>query len=153
MIKPLGVDTNIRDGKLADAAEIARLLTILDHPTSAMDVESTWESWTAGGGRAFVVSSERDVLTGLITLQSMVVLHRRQPVGRITALIVDSNARRSGIGRALMRAAEEYFVAAGCGLIELTSNQKLTPAHAFYEHLGYQKTSVRLVKNLLDRFQ
>jgi GNAT superfamily N-acetyltransferase len=138
----------IRRGALTDAAEIARLLSLLDHPTLATDVESTWPQWSASGAAAFVVPGKDNALSGLITLQAIRVLHRRQPVGRITALIVDPAARRSGVGRALVNAAEEYFLSAGCGLIELTSNQRLTDAHAFYEHLGFQKTSLRLAKIL-----
>jgi GNAT superfamily N-acetyltransferase len=136
----------IRRADVTDAADIARLLTLLDHPTSVADVESAWPQWSAAGGIAFVAPGKDNALSGLITLQAIRVLHRRQAVGRITALIVDSTVRRSGIGRTLVNAAEEYFLSAGCGLIELTSNQRLTDAHAFYEHLGYQKTSVRFAK-------
>jgi GNAT superfamily N-acetyltransferase len=78
------------------------------------------------------------------------VLHRPKPVGRITALVVDAPVRGQGIGRALVAAAEEALARAGCGLLEITSHERLVDAHAFYERLGYQRTSVRLAKVLGD---
>ncbi|HEY9227767.1 MAG TPA: GNAT family N-acetyltransferase, partial [Gemmatimonadaceae bacterium] len=56
--------------------------------------------------------------------------------------------RGQGVGRALVAAAEQSLVSAGCGLIEITSNDRRVDAHAFYEHLGYARTSIRLAKSL-----
>jgi GNAT superfamily N-acetyltransferase len=52
------------------------------------------------------------------------------------------------LGRALVAAAESELAARGCGLLEITSNSKRTDAHAFYESLGYERTSVRLAKTI-----
>jgi hypothetical protein len=48
----------------------------------------------------------------------------------------------------LVEAAEVVFSGAGCGLLEVTSNDRLADAHAFYERLGFERTSVRLAKSL-----
>jgi GNAT superfamily N-acetyltransferase len=76
------------------------------------------------------------------------MLHRPQPVGRITSLVVDAQERGKGLGRRLVQAAEAQLAQAGCGLLEITSNFKLVEAHAFYERIGYERTSVRLMKRL-----
>lgn len=64
---------------------------------------------------------------------------------RIT--VVDA-FRRLGVGRALVETAEIDLADRNCGLIEVTSNDRLIAAHSFYEHLGYVRTSVRLFKPL-----
>lgn len=141
-------DFAIRQAIESDAAELARLLTALGHPTLAEEVTARWSSWSAAGNRALVASRDDSTLAASITIGRMFVLHRPKPVGRITSLIVDSPDRGRGIGRALVTAAEEELSRQGCGLLEITSNDRLVEAHRFYEHLGYRRTSIRLVKDL-----
>ena len=78
----------------------------------------------------------------------MAVLHRPRSVGRITSLVVDTSQRGTGIGRALVAAAEETLASTGCGLQKITSNMRLVGAHEFYEYLGYERASIRLAKVL-----
>jgi PhnO protein len=139
---------HIRTATLSDAPELARLLTALGHPTEPDHVATRWADWNASGNTALVAIGPEEALVGLATLHKMVVLHRPMPVGRITALIVDAAARGRGVGRALVARAEVALVQAGCGSMEITSNQRLHDAHRFYEHLDYERTSVRFAKSL-----
>jgi GNAT superfamily N-acetyltransferase len=138
----------IRPAEPRDAAEIARLLTALGHPTEAQSITARWDEWAQAGNAAFVAENESGGLAGVVTTHRMLVLHRPLPVGRITALIVDASVRGSGVGRRLVAAAEDLLASAGCGLLEITSNARLAEAHAFYEHLGYERTSIRLARTL-----
>jgi GNAT superfamily N-acetyltransferase len=136
----------IRIASIDDASEIARQMTILGHPTTTADIIERWDQWSAEGNTCFVAQKSDGTLAGAITLHKMHVLHRPRPLGRITALVVDDTLRGTGLGRALVEVAEEFLKNAGCGLLELTSNVSRLPAHAFYEHLRYERTSVRFAK-------
>jgi GNAT superfamily N-acetyltransferase len=48
----------------------------------------------------------------------------------------------------LVEAAEAWMEKEGCKLVEVTSNDRRTEAHAFYRHLGYERTSIRFAKKL-----
>ena len=63
-------------------------------------------------------------------------------------MVVAEAERGRGIGAALVAEAERRLGARGCGLVEVTSNQKRLRAHAFYEKLGYERTSYRFFKPL-----
>jgi len=138
---------SIRTAAAHDAPALARLLTALGHPTAAAEVAARWDAWAADGNAA-LVAVDADAIVGVVTMHRMVVLHRPHPVGRITSLVVDAARRGQGIGSALVAAAEGELARAGCGLLEVTSNLRLADAHAFYERVGYERTSVRLAKPL-----
>lgn len=140
-----------RTATLDDAPEMARLLTVLGHPTTPSEVSERWEEWSSAGNSALVVDGPDGRLAGLATLHQTAVLHRPRPLGRITALVVDPSVRGQGVGRAIVLAAEAVLRAAGCGLMEVTSNIRRTDAHAFYEHLGYERTSARFAKDLTSK--
>ncbi|MEO7362147.1 MAG: GNAT family N-acetyltransferase [Gemmatimonadaceae bacterium] len=139
---------SLRHATLIDAAEIGRLLTQLGHATTTVQVIERWPQWEADGNCALVASSDATTLIGLCMLHQTRALHRPKPIGRITALVVEENHRGDGIGRMLVAAAEDFFVRAGCGLLEVTSNLKRADAHAFYEALGYDKSSYRFVREI-----
>lgn len=87
-------------------------------------------------------------VVGCLSTSVMRVLHRPAPVGRISMMVVDEALRGRGIGAALVCAAEEALAVQGCYMVEVTSNLRRTEAHRFYERLGYERTSVRLAKEL-----
>jgi ribosomal protein S18 acetylase RimI-like enzyme len=140
-------DFALRAASRDDAAELARLILFLGYPATAVDIAARWDAWGAEKNGMLVVE-EGHRLLGMITYHHMIVFHRPQPVGRITSLVVDPVARGRGVGRALVDAAQAILRAAGCGLVEVTSNVRRADAHRFYEHLGYERTSFRFARSL-----
>ena len=68
----------------------------------------------------------------------------------VQALVVDSEARSSGVGEALMREAEAWAQSRKLPSVSLYSRVDRKRAHAFYERIGYRMkaTSVRMERGL-----
>jgi GNAT superfamily N-acetyltransferase len=66
----------------------------------------------------------------------------------VEAVRVRSDLRCRGIGEALMAHAEQRARAAGCGLIQLTTDRKRLAAHRFYERIGYAPSHLGMKKPL-----
>ena len=137
----------LRHAKPADAKAVAALIALLDHKIDEKTVRENVAALTKLGEPPLVATLDKKVL-GLCGVHRMIVPHRPAPVGRITILAVAENARRKGIGRMLLAAAEEWMRKVGCRIAEVTSNDRLTAAHSFYRHLGYERTSIRFKKDL-----
>ena len=90
-------------------------------------------------------------VVGVVATHRCRMVQYEKPVLRVTALVVDSGARRRGIGEQLMRHAEVLAAATGCEFIELTSAADRADAHAFYRAIGYEATSLRFRKGTLAR--
>ena len=140
----------VRIATVDDSMQIASLLSSLGHDTTNDQVRRNWQNFTSTGNLAHVAATPEGKLVGVITLHQMTVLHRPKPVGRITALYVMDAFRNRGIGRTLVGSAETELRKRGCGVLEITSNFRLSKAHAFYEQLGYCRTSFRLAKTLTE---
>ena len=137
----------IRDAKPTDAKVLADLINFLGHPIDEKTVRKNIARLAKFGEAPLVAVLDKQVV-GLIGVHRMVTVHRPAPVGRIPGLVVAKDAQDKGIGRILVEAAEQWCRKAGCRIIEVTSNDRRTAAHAFYRHLGYERTSMRFMKKL-----
>ena len=93
----------------------------------------------------FLVAIDGDRIVG--TVMAGYDGHR----GWINYLAVDVDARRRGIGRALMAAAEQGLVALGCPKINLQIRTGNAEALAFYARLGFVPDDVVSVGKRLER--
>ena len=137
----------IRAATPGDAAGLVSLLALLGHEADAGGVRERLRL-LARQDEAPLVAVVGDELAGLCGIHRMTVVHRPAPVGRITILAVAEARQGTGIGRMLVERAEAALLAAGCGMVEITSNDRLARAHAFYRHMGYERTSMRFAKLL-----
>ena len=69
-------------------------------------------------------------------------------LGTIVTLVVSKEQRRSGMGRALIAAAEKDFAKRKVMRVSLTTQFTRKDAHRFYEALGYSRTGLRFGKIL-----
>ena len=66
----------------------------------------------------------------------------------VEAVRVAADRRSSGIGAELMAEAEARARAAGCRIIQLTTDKSRERAHRFYQRLGYLPSHVGMKKPL-----
>jgi GNAT superfamily N-acetyltransferase len=137
----------IREAKPSDAPRLVELIHFLGHEIDEKSVRKNLKSLAKTGEIPLVATLEKRII-GMCGVGRRTVIHRPAPLGRITALVVAEEAQGKGIGRMLVEAAEDWLRKEGCKLIEITSNDRRTAAHAFYRHLGYERTSIRFAKKL-----
>ena len=97
-----------------------------------------------------LVADRHGCLVGLLALDVMYYLPLGAVTCRITAIAVADTEQRRGIGKRLLKEAEQRARAAGAARIELTSALRREEAHAFYRACGYEDSAVRFLKRLGD---
>ena len=137
----------IRPAEAPDSAALARLVGQLGYQVTETEIADRLATMQAEGRLVLVAELDGAVVACLSTFV-MRVLHRPAPVGRISMMVVDEALRGRGIGAQLVRVAEQALAQQGCYMVEVTSHVRRTEAHRFYERLGYERTSVRLAKEL-----
>ena len=142
---PLG--PQIRDAKPADAPRLVELIHFLGHDIDEKSLRKNLSALKKAGETPLVATLGKQVV-GLCGISARVMVHRDAPIGRISPLVVAEEAQGHGIGRMLVDAAEAWMRKKGCKLVEVTSNDRRAEAHAFYRHMGYERTSIRFAKTL-----
>jgi N-acetylglutamate synthase-like GNAT family acetyltransferase len=137
----------IRDARPSDSRRLVELIRYLGHEIDDKAVRKNLGKLKKAGETPLVATLDRMVI-GLVGIHRMVTVHRPASVGRISVLVVAKEAQDHGIGRMLVEAAEQALRKGGCQIVEVTSNDRRTAAHAFYRHLGYERTSMRFMKTL-----
>jgi ribosomal protein S18 acetylase RimI-like enzyme len=144
-------DTTIRRARREDVAAIVALLaddplgrereTNADPPPDVY--RQAFDDIAAQGGNFLFVAERRGTVTGCLQLTIIPGLSRRgMKRGLIEAVRIGAACRGQGVGEELVRHAIEIARAAGCGLVQLTSDRSRTDAHRFYERLGFVASHV-----------
>ncbi|HKP33811.1 MAG TPA: GNAT family N-acetyltransferase [Sphingomicrobium sp.] len=137
----------LRDARPADAPRLAELIDELGHPIDEKQVRKNLAALKKLGETPLVATLDKQVV-GLIGMHRTVTIHRDAPLGRITILVVTKAAQGTNLGRLLVEAAEDWCRKKGCKLVEVTSNDRRAAAHAFYRHMGYERSSIRFFRKL-----
>ena len=139
----------IRDAELSDASELAVLMCELGYETKRTEMETRLKLILSNPAyRTFVATMDGCVCGMIGTLTYYPSYERNDAGGRILALVTLSGARRRGIGRALIAAAEKDFAERGIAHVAVDTRLTREDAHKFYESLGYERNGWRFVKQL-----
>ncbi len=137
----------IRDAKPSDAQRLVELIHELGHEIDEKAVRKNLKTLGKTGELPLVATLDK-VVVGMVGRHAMVTVHRPAPVGRIPVLVVAKEAQGMKLGRMLVEAVEHWCRKKGCQIVEVTSNDRRAEAHAFYRHMGYERSSIRFFKKL-----
>jgi len=145
------VDANvrIRAAKLSDTSELAALMCELGYETMSDEMRARLKSVLRDARYSTFVAEIDNELCGMIGTLTHVSHEHNDLSGKIVALVVPKKQRRSGVGRALIAAAEKDFVKRNVMRVTLTTRFEREEAHRFCEALGYSRTAFRFAKNLM----
>jgi ribosomal protein S18 acetylase RimI-like enzyme len=139
----------IRYAEPGDASVLAQLMCELGYETTATEMRRRLKSIFSDARFRTFVAEINDQVCGMIGTLTHASHEHNDFTGKITALVVSRKHRRSGIGRALIAAAEKDFVEKRVTRVSLTTRFTREHAHRFYQALGYSRTGFRFAKQLL----
>ena len=141
-------DLRIRAAHASDAAALARLIGELGYETTDAEMMTRLQSILSDGRYKTVVAVIGGQICGMIGTISFPSYEHNDLSGRIIALVVSKQMRRTGIGARLIAAAERDFEQRKITRIAVNTRLTRQDAHQFYEKLGYKRTGFRFSKNL-----
>ena len=145
------VGIRIREAKLTDAPELAALMCELGYKTTRSEMRQRVKSILNDARYGTLVAEVGNEVCGMIGTMTHMSHEHNDLSGKIIALVVSKKQRRSGMGRALIAAAEKDFASRNITRVTLTTRFAREEAHRFYEALGYSKTGFRFAKTLRAR--
>lgn len=120
-------------------------------PANLDTAAEVWGQILSDPRRAFLVAELDGRVVGTADLVIVPNLtHAARSIAYVENVLVDTELRGRGIGRALMAACETRAVEAGCYKLQLLSNRYRDGAHRFYGSLGYEEAA-RGFRRYLDR--
>jgi ribosomal protein S18 acetylase RimI-like enzyme len=98
--------------------------------------------------KILVAKIDDSKIVGLISMVFLSRLNQKTLELYIPELIVSQNYRSQGIGKKLINFSIELGKEKKCHRIRLESGNQRLESHKFYEHLGFENSSMFFTKNL-----
>ena len=135
----------------AEGKDIKDLCVLMDEMShTAISLEDMLNRlhmvWESNIDMLFVCEDEGQI-QGLLGFRIRENLEEVSRFGEISAIVVNHDSRRNGVGRFMMDYAEKLGGEFHCkGMWLVSGFARKEEAHKFYEQLGYQTTGYRFVK-------
>jgi GNAT superfamily N-acetyltransferase len=140
----------IRPLDAPDAAAISTLLPDLGYEATAEQVVRRLAALREWPDQDAFVAVVDGVIVGLCHVQGVRLL-ASDGYAEIQALVVSAARQGQGIGKRLVAHACEWAFARGYERARLRSGVQREAAHAFYEHLGFEKAKASFAFELRRR--
>ena len=144
------LEIRVRQANERDELAVQELLGQLGYVLTPEEVRACLVLLATSGTDPVLLAIQDDKVVGLIALHCAAMLHHKEPVARITTLVVRDGIRGAGIGRALVDAGADLVRQAGCYLLELTTALNRTEAQAFYKALGFTASSLQFCRPIKE---
>jgi len=137
----------IREAQQSDSSSLSGLLSQLGYDTVPAKIETLLSA---------AVDSDDRIYVGVLNTQVIAVMSvicfdyfpSAERVCRITSIVVDEEVRGLGVGSKLINYAKTFAVSEKCSVLEVTTSLRREQTQAYYESIGFQKTSYKYVQTL-----
>lgn len=130
--------SQIRRAVVADAAQIARLAAELGYPATVSEISLRLSALLPSPAQFIAVAERAGSLLGWVAAERRLLLESGEKI-EIVGLVVGANERRSGLGKSLVTAIEQWAATQKISVITVRSNVVRTESHPFYERIGYKR--------------
>ena len=148
-----GLELTIRGAKPEDRSAILDLISQLGYDVEPNRYLTLMGVLMARDGHSMLVAELDSEVVGFANLHFRTFLRYGDLVATLDELCVDQTRRSQGIGSALVEGAIAVCLQRGAHHLELTTNNRRTDALRFYERLGFEVTSHKLVYQLAGHVQ
>jgi GNAT superfamily N-acetyltransferase len=137
---------SIRVARADDAGALADLSSQLGYPTDSVAILKRLlrVQGSKNDGTVFVAVDASGSIVGWTHVAVRLNLEE-EPFAELAGLVVDATARGSGVGKALLGAAEEWARTSGLVRLRVRSNVLRDRAHRFYVREGYVERKRQVV--------
>ena len=145
---------NIRESIYDDIPLLLELLYELGRPKpqNENEIESftkLLKNYIDDSDKKILVAEINDSkIIGLISLVFLSRLNQKTLELYVPELIISQQYQNQGIGKKLLNSSIELGKEKKCHRIRLESGNQRTESHKFYEHLGFENSSMFFTKNL-----
>ncbi|MFB2685190.1 GNAT family N-acetyltransferase [Shewanella mangrovisoli] len=135
---------SIRQAQIADLNVITSLLLQLGYSATEAQLQQYLDA-PKRSDEIYLAESEGAVV-GLISLILFDYFPSQQQICRITAIVVTEASRGLGVGTQLIDFAKGRASERGCRQLEVTTSMRREQTQAYYESIGFEKTSFRYIQ-------
>ncbi len=141
----------IREAITSDIGALTDLMVHLGYPSTLENMKTRFYTIQQHPDYHTLVAAYNSEIVGMIGLSKSYYYEMDGFYIRILALVVDSNYRNKGIGKALIEGAENWARKLGAVGVSLNSGNRpeRMAAHQFYRNRGYSEKSIGFVKSLI----
>jgi GNAT superfamily N-acetyltransferase len=134
----------LRRARLSDAPEMARLAGQLGYPMTVAEMAQRLAVLLPNERHCIVVAASGERLLGRMHVEHRSSIEAGDRA-EIMGLVVDSSARRRGVGRERVEHPEAWAASRGLAALTVRSNAARELSHPFYAALGYSRDKTQHV--------